>query len=64
MALLGVWLWWWPVLTKRGGRIRAWLDGLRLQGRVYLAVAALLALAATYEVLEVVLLIPRLMPQG
>ena len=60
MAMLGVWLWWWPVVTSPGRRWRDWKRGLALQGRVYVAVAFLLALAAIYEVLEVVYLVPRL----
>jgi hypothetical protein len=60
VAMLGVWLWWWPVVTTPGARRRAWLAGLRLQARVYAAVALLLAVAAIYEALELIYLVPRL----
>lgn len=60
VAMLGVWLWWWPVVRTSGQRWRLWREGLLLQGRIYLAVTLLLAVAAVYEVLEVIYLIPRL----
>ena len=60
VAMLGVWLWWWPVLTTPGGRLHAWWTGLKLQVRVYVAVATLLAVAAIYEALEVIFLVSRL----
>ena len=60
VAMLGVWLWWWPVITTPGGRTQAWWTGLKLQVRVYVAVAALLAVAAIYEALEVIFLVSRL----
>ena len=59
VAMLGVWLWWWPVVTTPGGRLRAWRAGLRLQARVYAAVALLLAVAAVYEALELIYLVPH-----
>ncbi len=62
VAMTGVWLWWWSTLSAPGGRWQAWLGGLRLQGRVYTAVALLLAVAAAYEALEVIYLVPRLLP--
>ena len=60
VAMLGVWLWWWPVMTTPGGRMHAWWTGFKLQGRVYAAVATLLAVAAIYEALEVIFLVSRL----
>jgi hypothetical protein len=60
VAMLGIWLWWWPVLRQGGRRWRAWRDGLRLQGRIYAAVIFLLAVAAVYEALEVIYVIPWL----
>jgi hypothetical protein len=61
VAMLGVWLWWWPVLRTPGRRWQLWRDGLVLQGRIYGVVALLLAIAAIYEALEVILLLPRLL---
>ncbi len=61
VALLGVALWWNRVFGTPGARWQAWVGGLKYQGRIYVLVAFLLAVAAIYEVLEVVLLIPRLM---
>jgi hypothetical protein len=58
VAMLGVWLWWWPVVRGRGERWRAWREGLALQPRVYVAVAFLLALAAVWEAIEVIYLLP------
>lgn len=60
VAMLGVWLWWWPVVTSPGRRLSAWWTGLKLQGRIYIAVAVLLAVAAIYEALEVIYLVPLL----
>lgn len=60
VAMLGVWLWWWPVVRSPGQRWLCWKKGLLLQPRIYLAVTLLLAVAAVYEVLEVIYLIPRL----
>lgn len=60
VAMLGVWLWWRRVFSSPGGGWQGWLEGFRLQGRVYVAVAFLLAVSAIYEVLEVVLLTPLL----
>jgi hypothetical protein len=59
--MLGVWLWWWPVMRGSGQRWRLWVDGLALQARIYALVALALAVAAIYEALEVILLIPRLL---
>ncbi len=59
VAMLGVWLWWWPVGRKGGHRWLAWRLGLRLQGDVYVGVACLLALAAAYESLAVAYLLSR-----
>ncbi len=59
MAMLGVWLWWWPVVRNGGHRWLAWRSGLRLQTHVYVGVACLLALAAAYESLAVVYLLSR-----
>ena len=61
VAMLGVWLWWWPVLRTPGRRWQLWRDGLVLQVRIYSVVALLLAIAAIYEALEVILLLPRLL---
>jgi hypothetical protein len=61
VAMLGVWLWWWPVLRTPGRRWQLWRDGLMLQGRIYSVVALLLAIAAIYEALEVIFLLPRLL---
>ena len=49
VGLLGVWLWWYPVVTAPGNRWHNWKEGLRLQARIYPAVMLLLALAAVYE---------------
>lgn len=64
VALLGVWLWWRGVFGARGARLRAWTDGLILQARIYAAVAILLAVAAIYEVFEVIFIVPRLIGPG
>ena len=61
VAMLGVALWWNRVVRAPGARWEAWVSGLKYQGRIYALVAFLLAVAAIYEVLEVVLLLPRLM---
>jgi hypothetical protein len=63
VAMLGVWLWWWPVLRTPGRRWQLWQYGLILQGRIYSVVALLLAIAAIYEALEVILLLPVLLAQ-
>jgi len=60
VAMLGALLWWWPVFTARGRRWEQWQRGLKLQARLYVAIAFLLALGATYEALEIVYLIPSL----
>ncbi len=60
VAMLGVWLWWQPVFARAGQRWRAWRMGLVLQLRVYTVVAALLALAATYEAIEVIWLLRQI----
>jgi len=39
-----------------------YLRGLRQEGRIYLLVALVLAVAAVYEVLEVIYLVPRILP--
>jgi hypothetical protein len=66
VAMLGVWIWWYPVITGNvagtGGRLRAWWSGLLYQGRIYVAVATILALAAIYEALELIYVVPRLLP--
>jgi hypothetical protein len=62
VAMLGVWVWWRPVLSGPGDRLQWWWSGLLYQGRIYVAVAFLLALAAIYEALELIYLVPRLMP--
>ena len=58
VAMLGVWLWWHAVFTRSGERWTAWRQGLVLQIRVYAAVAALLAIAAIYEAIEVIWILP------
>ena len=60
--MLGVWLWWHAVLSRPGARWRAWRQGLVLQARVYAAVVALLAVAATYEAIEVIWILPAVAP--
>ena len=62
VAMLGVWLWWWPVVRTPGGRWHAWMAGLHLQARIYAAVVTLLAVAAIYEALELIYLVPLLVP--
>jgi len=57
IAMLGVWVWWWTVVRAPAGRWRAWRSGFALQARIYPAVALVLLLAATCEVLSVVLLL-------
>ena len=58
VAMLGVWLWWHAVFSRSGERWRAWRQGLLLQRRVYAAVVALLAIAAIYEAIEVIWILP------
>jgi hypothetical protein len=54
VAMLGAWLWWRPVVGRSGARWAAWRRGLGLQVRLYPLVAALLAVAAIYEAVEVI----------
>jgi hypothetical protein len=54
VAMLGVWLWWLPVMRTPGARWACWTAGLRLQARIYPAVAVLLALAAIVEACSVI----------
>jgi hypothetical protein len=61
-AMLGVWLWWHAVFSRSGSRWTAWRQGLVLQTRVYAAVVALLAIAATYEAIEVIWILPAVTP--
>ena len=58
VAMLGVWLWWQAVFTRSGERWRAWRQGLMLQKRVYAVVVGLLAIAAIYEAIEVIWILP------
>jgi hypothetical protein len=58
VAMLGVWLWWRPVFGSSQSRGSAWRRGALLQVRVYALVAVLLALAATYEAIEVIWILP------
>ncbi len=58
VAMLGVWLWWRAVFSRPGARWDAWRQGLVSQIRVYAAVAALLAIAAIYEAIEVIWILP------
>jgi hypothetical protein len=62
VAMLGVWLWWHPVFSRSGARWSAWRHGLVLQTRVYAAVAVLLAIAAIYEAIEVIWILPAVAP--
>jgi len=59
VVMLGVWLWWRPVFGRSSSRWTAWRRGALLQVRVYAVVATLLALAAAYEAIEVIWLLPR-----
>ncbi len=61
LAMLGVWFWWWPVVSTPGKRWSTWWQGLLRQGRVYVAVACTLLVAAIYEAVEVIYLLPLLM---
>jgi hypothetical protein len=58
VAMLGVWLWWHAVISQSGERLRAWRQGLMLQKPVYAAVAGLLAIAAVYEAIELIWILP------
>jgi len=62
VAMLGVWLWWHGVFSRPGARWSAWRQGLVSQTRVYVAVAALLAIAAIYEAIEVIWILPAVAP--
>lgn len=62
VAMLGVWLWWHAVFTRSGKRWIAWRQGLVLQTRVYIAVVGLLAIAAIYEAIEVIWILPAVTP--
>jgi hypothetical protein len=62
VAMLGVWLWWHAVFSRSGARWRTWRQGLALQTRVYAAVVALLAIAAIYEAIEVIWILPAVAP--
>jgi hypothetical protein len=56
IAILGVWLWWLPVV-RGPRRWSAWQEGIRLQLRLYPAVIVTLLLAALYEATSVILLV-------
>jgi hypothetical protein len=62
VAMLGVWLWWHAVFSRPGARWSAWRQGLVLQTRVYAAVVAPLAIAAIYEAVEVIWILPAVAP--
>jgi len=62
VAMLGVWLWWQAVIDIPGKRWLAWRRGVKMQVRVYAFVAGLLALAAVYEAIEVIWLLPIVAP--
>jgi hypothetical protein len=62
VAMLGVWLWWHGVFSRSDARWRAWRQGLVLHTRVYAAVVALLAIAAIYEAIEVIWILPAVAP--
>jgi hypothetical protein len=62
VAMLGIWLWWRPVFARSAERWRAWRGGLLLQLRIYAVMAALLALAAIYEAIDVIWVLSRLTP--
>jgi hypothetical protein len=54
VAMLGFWLWCQGVFNTSGKRRKAWWSGLLQQARIYSFVAALLAIAAMYEAIEVI----------
>jgi hypothetical protein len=56
IAMLGVWLWWWPVVRTRGRRWACWRAGALLQARIYPAVIVMLLLAAVVEASSVILI--------
>jgi hypothetical protein len=58
VAMLGVWLWWRPVFGRSPSRWSAWRQGALQQVRIYALVAAILAVAATYEAIEVIWILP------
>jgi hypothetical protein len=60
LAILGVWLWWWPVVRRPLRGFTVWRSGLLLQPRVYAGVATMLAVAAVYEAIEVIYILPLL----
>jgi hypothetical protein len=49
-----------PSSIGRAGRKDAYIAGIKLTAKLYLLVAIILAVAAVYEVLEVIFLIPML----
>jgi hypothetical protein len=57
IAMLGVAVWWGQTIRARGGRLRAWREGLVFQARIYALVALVLASAAVYEAVEVILIL-------
>ena len=64
VAMLGVYIhgryFLWPAIAGVEGRGRGYLAGLKASARLYVLVALLLAIAAVYEVLEVIFLVPLL----
>ncbi len=48
----------WPGRVGVKGHGRGYLEGLKRTGRLYVLVAALLAVAAIYEALEVIYVVP------
>ena len=57
IAMLGVAVWWWQTVRASGGRLGAWREGLVFQVRIYAIVTLVLAIAAIYEAVEVILIL-------
>lgn len=75
LAMMGAFMLWrnvlWPEAPQAGAgyaglrpkpdRVQAYLEGVRLNLRLYVPITALLLVAAIYEVLELVYIVPRLL---
>ncbi|MER3406526.1 MAG: hypothetical protein C4289_16295 [Chloroflexota bacterium] len=75
LAMMGAFVLWrnvlWPEASPAGGprsgprpkpdRVQAYIEGVRLNLRLYVPITALLLIAAVYEVLELVYIVPRLL---
>jgi hypothetical protein len=71
LAMMGAFVMWrnvlWPETSPPGGprpkpdRVQAYVEGVRLNLRLYVPITALLLIAAVYEVLELVYIVPRLL---